>query len=84
MRAVAPILPMSKAQHHPHIEARGTFVEKDGLVQPAPAPRFSRTSATLGLPPSPVAGHHTREALEAWGIKDIDGLLDRGVAVQVD
>ena len=35
---VAPILPMSKALHHPHIEARGTFVEKDGLAQPAPAP----------------------------------------------
>ncbi len=81
---VAPILPISQALHHPHIEARGTFVEKDGLAQPAPAPRFSRTTATLGLPPSPAAGHHTREALEAWGIKDVDGLLDRGVAVQVD
>jgi alpha-methylacyl-CoA racemase len=81
---VAPILPMSKAQHHPHIKARGTFVEKDGIAQPAPAPRFSRTSPTLGLPPAPAAGHHTREALEAWGIKDVDGLLDRGVAVQVD
>ena len=75
---------MSKAADHPHIKARGTFVEKDGIVQPAPAPRFSRTTATLGLPPSPAAGHHTREALEAWGIKDVDGLLDRGVAVQVD
>ncbi len=81
---VAPILPMSRAIHHPHIEARGTFVEKDGIAQPAPAPRFSRTPATLGLPPSPAAGHHTREALEAWGVKDVDGLLDRGVAVQVD
>jgi alpha-methylacyl-CoA racemase len=81
---VAPILPMSKAPQHPHIAGRGVFVEKDGIVQPAPAPRFSRTPSTLGLPPSPAAGHHTREALTAWGIKDVDGLIDRGVAVQVD
>jgi alpha-methylacyl-CoA racemase len=81
---VAPILPISKAPDHPHISARGTFVEKDGIIQPAPAPRFSRTSSTLGLSPAPAAGAHTREALEAWGIKDVDGLLDRGVAVQVD
>ena len=81
---VAPILPMSKAAQHPHLAARGTFVEKDGIVQPAPAPRFSRTTSSLDLPPSPAAGHHTREVLTAWGIKDVDGLLDRGVAVQVD
>ena len=81
---VAPILPMSQAAQHPHLAARGTFVEKDGIVQPAPAPRFSRTTASLDLPPSPAAGHHTREVLAAWGIKDVDGLLDRGVAVQVD
>jgi alpha-methylacyl-CoA racemase len=81
---VAPILPMSKAVEHQHIKGREIFVEKDGIAQPAPAPRFSRTSPTLDLPPSPAPGHHTREALEAWGIKDVDGLLDRGVAVQVD
>ncbi len=81
---VAPILPMSKAAQHPHLAARGTFVEKDGIVQPAPAPRFSRTPPSLDLPPSPAAGHHTREVLAAWGIKDVDGLLDRAVAVQVD
>ncbi len=81
---VAPILPMSQAAQHPHLAARGTFIEKDGIMQPAPAPRFSRTTASLGLPPSPAAGHHTREVLEAWGIKDVDGLIDRGVAVQVD
>jgi alpha-methylacyl-CoA racemase len=81
---VAPILPMSKAIHHPHIKGRGTFVDKDGIAQPAPAPRFSGTPASLDLPPSPAPGHHTREALEAWGIKDVDGLIERGVAVQVD
>jgi len=79
---VAPILRMTDAREHPHIKARGIFVEKDGYVQPAPAPRFSRTTSTLDLPPAPQAGAHTRDALEAWGVKDVDGLLDRGVAVQ--
>jgi alpha-methylacyl-CoA racemase len=81
---VAPILPMSEAVDHPHIKDRGTFVEKDGLVQPAPAPRFSRTEATLGLGPAPQAGAHTREALTAWGITDVDALLSSGAAVQAD
>jgi alpha-methylacyl-CoA racemase len=79
---VAPILPMSEAVHHPHIEGRSTFVEKDGLVQPAPAPRFSRTEATLGLPPSPQAGAHTRDALAAWGVADVEALIASGAAVQ--
>ena len=60
----------------------GTFVEKDGMVQPQPAPRFSRTEATLTLPPSKVSGEHTRAALTAWGIADVDDLIERGVAVQ--
>jgi alpha-methylacyl-CoA racemase len=81
---VAPILPMSEATRHPHLEARGTFVEKDGLTQPAPAPRFSRTGASLGLPPAPAAGAHTRAALAAWGIDDVDGLIASGAAVQAD
>ncbi|WP_246382894.1 CaiB/BaiF CoA transferase family protein [Nocardioides stalactiti] len=81
---VAPILKFSEAVDHPHMKAREILVEKDGLVQPAPAPRFSRTEATLGLPPSPRAGAHTRDALVLWGIEDVDGLIERGVAVQVD
>jgi alpha-methylacyl-CoA racemase len=80
---VAGIIPVSEAFEHPHLVARGTFVEKDGMVQPQPAPRFSRTTPTLGLPPSREAGQHTREALTAWGIPDVDGLIQRGVAVQV-
>lgn len=79
---VAPILPMSEAVDHPHIKERGVFVEKDGLVQPAPAPRFSRTEATLDLPPAPAPGAHTREALAAWGIADVDALIESGAAVQ--
>lgn len=81
---VAPILPMSEAVDHPHIKERGVFVEKDGLVQPAPAPRFSRTEAALGLPPAPAPGAHTREALAAWGIEGVDALIESGAAVQAE
>ena len=81
---VAGIIPISEAADHPHLKARGTFVERDGMVQPQPAPRFSRTTATLTTPPPAAAGAQTRDALAAWGIADVDGLLDRGVAVQVD
>jgi alpha-methylacyl-CoA racemase len=79
---VAGIVPFSEAVHHPHLVARGTFVEHEGQVQPAPAPRFSRTASSLGLPPSAIAGQHTRDALTVWGIEDVEGLIDRGVAVQ--
>ena len=78
---VAGIIPLSEAPQHPHLAARGTFVERDGLVQPAPAPRFSRTEASLSTPP-PATGQHTRAALTAWGVEDVEGLLERGVAVQ--
>ncbi len=78
---VAGIIPISEAFEHPHLAARGTFVEAHGMTQPAPAPRFSRTEATISLPP-PSAGEHTRAALSAWGIADVDGLIERGVAVQ--
>ena len=80
---VAGIIPISEAAEHPHLKARGTFVEKDGMVQPVPAPRFSRTGSTLGLPPAREPGEHTREALTAWGVADVEGLIERGVAVQV-
>ena len=62
---------------------RGVFVEKDGLKQPAPAPRFSRTEATLRANPPAAAGANTTEALKAWGINDVEGLIEAGVAVQV-
>ena len=79
---VAPVLPMSEAFQHPHLVARGTFVERDGLSQPAPAPRFSRTSATLTTPPPAKAGQDTREALTAWGIAEVDALLASGAAAE--
>ncbi|HEY0644551.1 MAG TPA: CaiB/BaiF CoA-transferase family protein [Nocardioides sp.] len=78
---VAPVVPLADAPRHPHLAARGTFVERDGVTQPAPAPRFSRTAATLSVPPA-APGEHTREALAAWGIDDVDALLDTGAAVQ--
>ena len=79
---VAGIIPISEAAEHPHLAARETYVVRDGMLQPAPAPRFSRTGPTLTTPPSPKPGADTREALVAWGIADVDGLLDGGAAVQ--
>ncbi|NQZ97204.1 MAG: CoA transferase [Myxococcales bacterium] len=64
----APVLSMSEAPSHPHNVARKTFVSHDGKLQPAPAPRFSRTPGELGLPP-PVPGQHTDEALVDWGLE---------------
>src|SRR4051812_1140076 len=76
---VAGIIPMSEAAAPPHLEARGTLVERDGILQPAPAPRFSRTGATVGRA-AESAGQSTREALAAWGIEDVDRLVDSGAA----
>ncbi len=67
---VAPVLSPFEAHRHPHNEARGTFVEVDGVVQPGPAPRFSRTSAEVSRPPSPP-GRDTDEALGAWGVDQV-------------
>ncbi|MCW2737910.1 CaiB/BaiF CoA-transferase family protein [Nocardioides sp.] len=78
---VAPVVPLSEAPQHPHLAARGTFVERDGVTQPAPAPRFSRTPSTLGAGPD-LPGEHTREALAAWGIDDVDALIAGGAATQ--
>jgi alpha-methylacyl-CoA racemase len=79
---VAPVLPMSEAFGHPHLVARGTFLERVGLTEPAPAPRFSRTAPSLTTPPPAEAGQDTREALIAWGIADVERLLESGAAVQ--
>jgi alpha-methylacyl-CoA racemase len=78
---VAPVVPLAEAPRHPHLAARGTFVERDGVTQPAPAPRFSRTGSTLTAPPA-LPGEHTREALAAWGIDDVEALVADGAATQ--
>jgi alpha-methylacyl-CoA racemase len=63
----APVLSMGDAPDHAHNKHRQTFVEIAGDVQPAPAPRFSRTPPTIPSPP-PLPGQHTDEALAAWDI----------------
>jgi alpha-methylacyl-CoA racemase len=78
---VAPVLPLTEAAEHPHLRARGTYVDRGGVLQPAPAPRFSRTEPTLTTGPT-ASGAQTREALAAWGVADVEGLLDSGAAVQ--
>jgi alpha-methylacyl-CoA racemase len=67
----APVLSPAEAGNHPHNRIRATFVERDGIVQPAPAPRFSRSVPELGLPP-PTPGQHTPEVLRAWGFSDME------------
>jgi alpha-methylacyl-CoA racemase len=62
----APVLPMSEAAQHPHIRARSTIVEHDGILQPAPAPRFSRTPGAIQRRRS-KPGEHTDEVLGEWG-----------------
>jgi alpha-methylacyl-CoA racemase len=77
----APVLPMTEAAEHPHMKARGVYVEHEGLLQPAPAPRFSRTEVGLSTGPS-VPGGGTREVLEAWGVEGVEALLESGAVVQ--
>jgi alpha-methylacyl-CoA racemase len=84
---VAPVLTMTEAPRHPHLAARGTFVETDGVVQPAPAPRFSDASGSPAAPPPAAlppgriarAGAHTREVLTGLGFPDVEELLADGV-----
>nr|WP_036494557.1 CaiB/BaiF CoA-transferase family protein [Nocardia sp. BMG111209] len=75
----APVLTLDEAAAHPHHRARGTFTTVDGVVQPAPAPRFDRTPAA---PPRPPTAQDPAAVLRDWGIAttDIDELL-RGGAV---
>ena len=65
----APVLSLSEAPKHPHNVARQTFVEVGGVVQPAPAPRFSRTVPAVQGPPE---GATNEASLKAWGFSDGD------------
>jgi len=65
----APVLDLKEAPTHPHNIDRKTFVELEGIVQPAPAPRFSRTQGEI-QGPAAMAGEHTREVLSAWNFTD--------------
>src|SRR5207253_10893475 len=63
----APVLTTDGAPRHPHNTARQTYVEIDGIVQPAPAPRFSRTVPDLPIPPQPPSrGDEAEAALAGW------------------
>jgi alpha-methylacyl-CoA racemase len=72
----APVLRFDEAPLHAHNKERGSFIELDGVVQPGPAPRFSRTIAAADRPP-PDMGMDTESALQDWGIETsrIDQLL---------
>jgi alpha-methylacyl-CoA racemase len=63
---VTPVLSMDEAPNHPHNKVRGTFVDIDGVIQPGPAPRFSRTKPEIQGPPS-EPGQHADKALTDWG-----------------
>jgi alpha-methylacyl-CoA racemase len=78
---VEPVLSLHEAAADPHLTARQTYVNADGLTQPAPAPRFSRTPGQLADPP-PAPGQHTTEALTDWGLPDAADLVACGAAVQ--
>lgn len=78
---VAPVVPLDEAPQHHHLAARSTYLSIGGVTQPAPAPRFERTPASIGRAPART-GEHTREALTAWGVKDVERLIARGVACQ--
>jgi alpha-methylacyl-CoA racemase len=62
----APILDLDEAPRHPHNVARETFVTVEGVIQPAPAPRFSATPGAIQGPP-PKIGSHNEAALGDWG-----------------
>ena len=76
---VAPVRPFTEVAHDPHVAARGTWISDGEVVQPAPAPRFDRTPATLDRPPVP-AGHHTDQVLAdaGYGTEEIDQLRATG------
>jgi alpha-methylacyl-CoA racemase len=75
----APVLSMAEAPHHAQNKERGTFVEVEGVTQPGPAPRFSRTPGAVQRPPA-EPGEHTEEVLADWGwsADDIAGLRAAG------
>lgn len=74
---VAPVLSMAEAHQHPHNRARHTFQEIHGVIQPGPAPRFSRTQSEISCPP----GSGGIEALRDWRVPpdEIERLRQAGV-----
>ncbi len=77
---VAPILSFAEAPRNPHLAARETLVEKHGIMQPAPAPRFSRTPGSIGAAP-PAPGAHSRDVFDSWDVAGADAFLEAGALV---
>ncbi len=73
----APVLTFNEAPEHPHNKARGTFVDVEGVAQPNPAPRFSRTPGSV-KGAAPDVGADTREGLLSWGFDagEVDALME--------
>ncbi|MFM1895916.1 MAG: hypothetical protein RLZZ385_990 [Pseudomonadota bacterium] len=65
----APVLSLSEAPKHPHLQARGTYTEAFGVMQPATAPRFSRTQGDI-QGPAPLVGEHNEQVLADWGFSE--------------
>jgi alpha-methylacyl-CoA racemase len=80
---VTPVLSLREAPADPHLMARGTFVEQDGVTQPGPAPRFSRTPGVV-RGGQRLPGADTREVLGDWGFTDdeIGQLLASGAVAE--
>ncbi|HUR14160.1 MAG TPA: CaiB/BaiF CoA-transferase family protein [Mycobacteriales bacterium] len=79
---VQPVLDWQERTEHPHLVARRTYAEYDGVVQPAPAPRLSRTPLTVQRPAC-YPGEHTREIAKELGVSDdrLDALIKAGTVV---
>jgi crotonobetainyl-CoA:carnitine CoA-transferase CaiB-like acyl-CoA transferase len=76
----AGVLSFTEAPGHPHLQARGTFIEVDGVTQPAPAPRFSRSVPRTPFAPQPITPENTDAALAAWFDSErIAGLRSNGI-----
>jgi crotonobetainyl-CoA:carnitine CoA-transferase CaiB-like acyl-CoA transferase len=77
---VAPVLAIDEAPQHPHLVARGTYVEVDGITQPMPAPRFSKTPASTPRPFRPWKPEDAREILGPWlSDLEISAARDAGI-----
>lgn len=81
----APVLSIWEAPDHPHNKTRNVFVDVEGVQQPAPAPRFSRTEVSIQGAPQPPGGS-TRSVLESFGFTDetITDLLDKDIVFEAD
>ena len=67
----APVLDLKEASHHPHNQARATYVDFEGVTQPAPAPRFSRTQGEIQSSAA-LAGEHSEQVLRDWGFDETE------------